>query len=142
VPSTVFDALGQDYVYPGPVLRPEPTFRRRRFLPGRNEFSERLHRAKQSPRVELNVEAQSTQNLTTVTVSNPTRSLAFAVHLKLRRWAGGAGRRRSDNEEVLPVLWQVNYFPLLPGESRRVSATSNTEDRGGEIQWSKSREGM
>jgi exo-1,4-beta-D-glucosaminidase len=29
---------------------------------------------------------------------------------------------------VLPVLWQDNYFSLLPGESRQVSATYHTTD--------------
>ena len=36
------------------------------------------------------------------------------MHLKVTKAAG---------EEILPVLWQDNYFPLLPGESRQVTAT-------------------
>jgi len=47
-----------------------------------------------------------------ITVTNPSRSLAFAVHLKITR----------NGEEVLPVLWEDNYFPLLPGETRTVTA--------------------
>ena len=50
-----------------------------------------------------------------VTLRNTARTLAFAVHLKLQR--------ASDGEEVLPVLWEDNYFALLPGESRQVAAT-------------------
>jgi len=30
----------------------------------------------------------------------------------------------------LPVLWQDNYFSLLPGESRRVAATYRSSDLG------------
>jgi exo-1,4-beta-D-glucosaminidase len=65
--------------------------------------------------VDLNVAARTeSAGTTTVTVSNPGKALAFAVHLKVEK-AGG--------EEILPVLWQDNYFPLLPGESRQVTAT-------------------
>ena len=28
-----------------------------------------------------------------------------------------------DREELLPLLWQDNYFPLLPGEKREITAT-------------------
>jgi exo-1,4-beta-D-glucosaminidase len=50
----------------------------------------------------------------TVTVRNPTRQLAFQVHLGVRP----AG----SEDEVLPVLWEDNYLSLLPGESRTVTA--------------------
>ena len=70
------------------------------------------------PAVDLDVtartESQGSDAVTTVTVTNPGKALAFAVHLKVKRAAG---------EEILPVLWQDNYFPLLPGESRQVTAT-------------------
>ena len=32
------------------------------------------------------------------------------------------------DDEVLPVLWQDNYFSLLPGETRQISASFKTED--------------
>jgi exo-1,4-beta-D-glucosaminidase len=67
------------------------------------------------PPVTLKVESKSTDHSTTVTVSNPGKTLAFAVHLKVKR--------ESDGEEVLPVLWEDNYFALLPGQSRQVTAT-------------------
>jgi len=35
-----------------------------------------------------------------------------------------------DGEEILPVLWDDNYFSLLPGESREVTATFATQDAG------------
>jgi exo-1,4-beta-D-glucosaminidase len=55
-------------------------------------------------------------------VANPGKSIAFAVHLKLKKGPGG--------DEVLPVLWEDNYFPLLPGESRQVTATYSASDLG------------
>jgi exo-1,4-beta-D-glucosaminidase len=50
-----------------------------------------------------------------VTVENPSKSLAFFVHLKVNDDRSG--------EEILPVIWQDNYFSLLPGEKRDVTAT-------------------
>jgi exo-1,4-beta-D-glucosaminidase len=29
----------------------------------------------------------------------------------------------ANGEEILPILWQDNYFSLLPGESREITAT-------------------
>ena len=50
-----------------------------------------------------------------VTVHNPSSHLAFFVHLTVKKSRGG--------DEVLPVLWDDNYFALLPGEHRTVTAT-------------------
>ncbi|HET8646617.1 MAG TPA: glycoside hydrolase family 2 protein [Vicinamibacteria bacterium] len=50
----------------------------------------------------------------TVTVENTGRALAFMVRLKLT----------GNGEELLPVLWEDNYFSLLPGEKRQVSVSS------------------
>jgi exo-1,4-beta-D-glucosaminidase len=78
------------------------------------------------PQVDLQVTAQNAEQgsvrTTTVTVTNPGKTLAFAVHLKVTQGSGGA--------EVLPVLWEDNYFPLLPGETRRITATYRAQDLG------------
>ncbi|MBZ5582313.1 MAG: hypothetical protein LAQ30_08945, partial [Acidobacteriia bacterium] len=44
------------------------------------------------------------------------------VRLKVNAGANG--------DEILPVLWEDNYFPLLPGETRTVKATYNVRDLG------------
>jgi len=49
-----------------------------------------------------------------VQVHNPSSNLAFLVQLSVVDDQTG--------EEILPVLWDDNYFSLLPGESRIVSA--------------------
>jgi exo-1,4-beta-D-glucosaminidase len=49
-----------------------------------------------------------------VTVRNPSKSVAFMVHLRLTRGKNG--------EEIIPIFWEDNYFSLLPGESRSVAA--------------------
>jgi len=50
-----------------------------------------------------------------VPLENPGKALAFFVHLKVNRG--------EDGEEILPVIWQDNYFSLLPGEKCEISAT-------------------
>jgi len=70
------------------------------------------------PRVELQAdvkaEVSGAGRITHVSVTNPGTHLAFSVHLKVVDAKG---------EEILPVLWQDNYFALMPGERREISAT-------------------
>jgi exo-1,4-beta-D-glucosaminidase len=49
-----------------------------------------------------------------VTVKNSPRSIAFMVHLRATRGPGG--------DDITPIFWQDNYFSLLSGETRQVSA--------------------
>jgi exo-1,4-beta-D-glucosaminidase len=51
----------------------------------------------------------------TVTVRNESKNLAFFVHLTVLQGQGGP--------DVAPVYWSDNYFPLMPGESRTLTAT-------------------
>jgi exo-1,4-beta-D-glucosaminidase len=55
-----------------------------------------------------------------VVLRNPSKAVAFFVHLSVRRGAGG--------EEVLPVRWEDNYVTLRPGESRELTATWERRD--------------
>jgi len=48
-----------------------------------------------------------------ITVENPSKALAFMVRLQV---LGG-------EQEILPVFWDDNYFSLLPGEKRVVTAS-------------------
>ena len=57
-----------------------------------------------------------------MTLENPSKSLAFFVRLKVNKGKGG--------DEILPVLWQDNYFSLLPGEKREVTATYRAQELG------------
>jgi exo-1,4-beta-D-glucosaminidase len=50
----------------------------------------------------------------TVSVVNNGESVAFMVHPRLTRGKGG--------EDVVPVFWSDNYFSLLPGEKKSVTA--------------------
>jgi exo-1,4-beta-D-glucosaminidase len=57
-----------------------------------------------------------------VTVSNPSSSLAFFIHLQIKKG--------TSDKDVLPVVWQDNYLTLMPGESREVTATYKVKDLG------------
>src|SRR5882724_1029726 len=57
-----------------------------------------------------------------VTMSNLGKSVAFFIQLQVKR--------KSDHKNVLPVVWQDNYFSLLPGESKKVTATYKLKDLG------------
>jgi exo-1,4-beta-D-glucosaminidase len=54
------------------------------------------------------------EKIARVKVANPTGHIAFFVQLALTRGKGGA--------EILPVFWDDNYFTLLPGETREITA--------------------
>jgi len=58
-----------------------------------------------------------------VKVTNVGKGLAFLLRLKITRGKGG--------EEVLPVLWEDNYFELFPGETREIKATFQMKDLAG-----------
>jgi exo-1,4-beta-D-glucosaminidase len=60
--------------------------------------------------------------ITHVTIENPSKGLAFFVRLRVDK--GGKG------DEILPVVWQDNYFSLLPGEKRDVTATYRASELG------------
>jgi len=47
-------------------------------------------------------------------VQNPGTSIAFMVHLRVAN--------QNTSQDVVPIFWDDNYFSLLPGEKREVSA--------------------
>jgi exo-1,4-beta-D-glucosaminidase len=61
-------------------------------------------------------------SITHVTLSNPSKSIAFFVRLKVDKGSKG--------EEILPVVWEDNYISLLPGEKREITATYRTSEVG------------
>jgi exo-1,4-beta-D-glucosaminidase len=62
--------------------------------------------------------AGATTGKARVRVKNPSSSVAFQIRLRLAD--------RKNDADVVPVFWQDNYFSLLPGEERIVSATFDT----------------
>jgi hypothetical protein len=59
-----------------------------------------------------------------VTIHNPSASIALMTHLQLRGAASGA--------RVLPAFYSDNYFSLLPGETKSVTIDAAEADFHGE----------
>jgi Exo-beta-D-glucosaminidase Ig-fold domain/Glycosyl hydrolases family 2/Glycosyl hydrolases family 2, sugar binding domain/Glycosyl hydrolases family 2, TIM barrel domain len=63
------------------------------------------------------------RRILTVTVHNPTTSIALMAHLQLRR---------SSGERVLPVFYSDNYLSLVPNESRTITIEAAAKDFNGQ----------
>lgn len=59
----------------------------------------------------------------TISVANNGDSVAFMVHPRLIRGKGG--------DDVVPVFWSDNYFSLLPGEKKSVTAQFDSSSLAG-----------
>jgi hypothetical protein len=59
------------------------------------------------------------QRLLTITLHNPTHSIALMTHVQLRRKSG---------ERVLPVFYSDNYVTLLPDETRTIGIEAAQSD--------------
>jgi exo-1,4-beta-D-glucosaminidase len=68
-------------------------------------------------------EPKGTENIEHVTVENPTSQLAFFVHLTVLKGKDGA--------DVKPVLWEDNYFELMPHAKREIAASFHRKYLGG-----------
>jgi exo-1,4-beta-D-glucosaminidase len=79
------------------------------------------------PQVRLDVtsskDEQGSEAGVRVSVRNPTGSVAFMVHLRVTKGKGG--------EDLTPIFWSDNYFSLLPGEQKQVSAGYHPSDLSG-----------
>jgi len=62
-------------------------------------------------------------NIVQVHVKNPTNAVAFMVHLRVSK--------RETGDDVTPIFWDDNYFSLLPGEEKTVSAHFSSGDLEG-----------
>ncbi|MCL2660258.1 MAG: glycoside hydrolase family 2 [Acidobacteriaceae bacterium] len=62
--------------------------------------------------------------LLTVTLHNPTDTIALLTHLQLHQEKSG--------KRVLPVFYSDNYITLVPGEERTVTVQAATKDLAGE----------
>jgi exo-1,4-beta-D-glucosaminidase len=73
-------------------------------------------------KTDCRLQRQGAECVARVKVANPSNRIALLVHLVLTQGPRG--------EEVLPVLWDDNYFSLAPGESRQLDARFAAEDLG------------
>ena len=63
------------------------------------------------------------QGTITANVKNPSTNVAFQVHLRVTKG--------KDGDDVVPIFWDDNYFSLLPGEEKIVTATYSVSDADG-----------
>ena len=79
------------------------------------------------PPVKVNVSSRTEQKgsdgIAHVTVQNAGAGLAFMVHLTVHKGPG--------SPDIEPVYWEDNYFELMPGEKREVTATYPNKLLGG-----------
>jgi hypothetical protein len=69
-------------------------------------------------------DAGDSRGLVTVTLHNPTKSIALMTHLQLRRAHSG--------ERVLPVFSSDNYISLVPNETRTITMEADVRSFNGE----------
>jgi len=65
-------------------------------------------------------EEQGSKAGSRVSVRNPSSSIAFMVHLRVTKGKGG--------EDLTPIFWSDNYFSLLPGEEKEITASYDPTD--------------
>jgi exo-1,4-beta-D-glucosaminidase len=65
---------------------------------------------------------EQSQTVLRIAVKNPSKSLGFQVHLRV---TGGG------DEDILPILFDDNYFPLFPGEQRTITARFDARPTSG-----------
>jgi exo-1,4-beta-D-glucosaminidase len=56
-------------------------------------------------------------------MKNTSNAVAFMVHARLTKGPNG--------DDLVPVLWSDNYFSLLPGEEKTITASFASADLGG-----------
>jgi exo-1,4-beta-D-glucosaminidase len=75
------------------------------------------------PAVKLDASAsRASDGAVRVAVKNSGSGIAFMVHLRV---TGG-----KSGDDITPIFWDDNYFSLLPGESREISAHYNAAASG------------
>ena len=73
--------------------------------------------------IDYSVHQEGSMGFATISVKNPSNTIAFQVHLRVTKGHGG--------DDLVPVFWDDNYFSLLPGETKIVSVSGEVEDLGG-----------
>jgi exo-1,4-beta-D-glucosaminidase len=86
------------------------------------DYTALRHMPQQSVRASAQFTRHGDMGEARVTLRNPGPGVAFFLRLQV------TGR---DGEEALPVLWEDNYVSLLPGETRRLTATYRVRDLSG-----------
>src|SRR5262249_24803544 len=65
---------------------------------------------------------QGRQTVVHISLENPGETLAFQTHLRVTN---------AKEEDVLPAIFEDNYFPLFPGERRLITVTFDSDKLAG-----------
>jgi exo-1,4-beta-D-glucosaminidase len=75
------------------------------------------------PQIKLEVKADARheggKGIVRLIIKNPTASVAFQIHGRLTQ---------GNDDDVVPIFWDDNYFSLLPGEEKSVAVTYDIAD--------------
>ena len=91
------------------------------YIMGREENNYRALNTLPKPQLQKDVKVNGTKAVVTVRNTGKTPAVFLRVNLK------GA-----DGEQILPVIYNDNYFTLMPGESKTVNVTWKQEDSRGQ----------
>jgi exo-1,4-beta-D-glucosaminidase len=69
------------------------------------------------------VDREGSKGFGSFKIRNPSTAVAFQVHLRVTKGQGG--------DDLVPIFWDDNYFSLLPGEEKTVTAYAEIEDLDG-----------
>lgn len=64
------------------------------------------------------IEHRGKEEIARVRLRNPSKNLAFMIHLRVAR----------DNEDIAPVFWDDNYVSIFPGEERAIGGSFESRD--------------
>jgi exo-1,4-beta-D-glucosaminidase len=78
---------------------------------------------KASVTITKSVSANGSKYVMTVMAENKGKAVAFMVHPRVTRGKGG--------EDITPIFWSDNYFSLLPGEKKSVTARFDLSSQDG-----------
>jgi exo-1,4-beta-D-glucosaminidase len=73
--------------------------------------------------VTYSVDRDGSRGYGSIKLKNPSPSVAFQIHLRVTKGQGG--------DDLVPIFWDDNYFSLLPGEEKTVTAYAEIEDLEG-----------
>lgn len=73
-------------------------------------------------KVEQVVEPATTNTNGSITVTNTGKAVAFFVHIR--------ALKSKDGDDILPILFDDNYFSLAPGESRKIGCRYDNKESG------------
>jgi len=90
---------------------------------GKDDFSQIKNLKKVGLVIKDEVHNEGGQVIVKVTVTNPSDGIAFFNRLMITKGSGG--------DEVLPTFWSDNFFSLLPGEVKTVTASFASSELAG-----------